>query len=96
MIAPNVAVSMDPTLKPPALPEKPSKLSTQPPMKAPTIPIKAVTIMPPGSGPGMTHFARMPAISPTTIQTMMAPMLIVFHLPLSTMCPHRTTPALEI
>src|SRR5918997_434775 len=72
MIAPRVAVKMDPRLKLPAPPEKPRRLSTQPPMRAPTIPIRLVTIMPPGSGPGMTHFARMPAISPTTIQTMMA------------------------
>jgi hypothetical protein len=84
MIAPKVAVKMDPRLKLPVLPPKPRKLSTQPPMKAPTIPIRIVTIMPPGSGPGMTHFARIPAISPMTIQTMMVPMLIVFHLPLST------------
>src|SRR3989337_2714445 len=78
MIAPKVAVSMDPRLR---LPAKPSKLSTQPPIKAPTIPTRAVTTMPPGSGPGMTHFARMPATSPTTIQTTMAPMLMALHLP---------------
>ena len=84
MIAPKAAVSMDPRLNLPVLPEKPSKLSTQPPIKAPTIPIKAVTMMPPGSGPGMTHFARMPAISPTTIQTTMVPMVIALYLPV---CP---------
>jgi hypothetical protein len=39
-----------------------------------------VTTMPPGSGPGMTHLARIPAISPTTIQTTMVPMLIALHL----------------
>jgi hypothetical protein len=77
MIAPKVAVNMDP--RPPVLPEKGP--STQPPIKAPTIPIRTVTTMPPGSGPGMTHLARMPAISPTTIQTAMAPMLIALHLP---------------
>ena len=77
MIAPRVAVKMDPRLKFPVLPEKPSRPSTQPPKKAPTIPIRTVTTMPPGSGPGMTHLARMPAISPTTIQTTM---LIALHL----------------
>jgi hypothetical protein len=38
-------------------------------------------MMPPGSGPGMTHFAKTPAINPTTIKAMMAPMLMRFHLP---------------
>ena len=82
MIAPKVAVKMDPRLMLPMPPEKPRRLSTQPPIKAPTIPIRMVTMMPPGSGPGITHFARMPAISPITIQTRMAPMLIALHLPL--------------
>src|SRR5215212_5667596 len=81
MIAPNVAVNMDPRLKLPALPAKPSTPNTQPPINAPTIPIRAVTTTPPGSGPGMTHFARMPAMSPTTTQTTMAPMLMALHLP---------------
>ena len=38
-------------------------------------------MIPPGSGPGMTHFARIPAMSPTTIHTTMAPMLMAVHLP---------------
>src|SRR5215208_2636663 len=84
MIAPNVAVSMDPRLKLPVLPAKPSRLSTQPPTKAPTIPTRAVTITPPGSGPGMTHFARIPAISPITIQTTMVPTLMALTSPVST------------
>src|SRR5215210_7611814 len=96
MIAPKVAVKIDPRLKLPALPEKPRRLSTQPPMKAPTIPMRIVTMMPPGSGPGMTHFARMPAISPTTIQAMIAPMLMALHLPLSTARLCRTRPVSNI
>ena len=79
--APNVAVNMDPRPKLPVLPATPSTPNTQPPINAPTIPIRAVATMPPGSGPGMTHFARMPAMSPTTTQTTMAPMLMALHLP---------------
>ena len=81
MTAPNVAVNMEPRPKLPVLPAKPSTPNTQPPINAPTIPIRAVTTMPPGSGPGMTHFARIPAMSPTTIQATMAPMLMALHLP---------------
>ncbi len=51
----------------------------KPPTKAPAMPIKTVTMMPPGSGPGMIHFARAPAMSPTTIN---AKMPIRSHLPL--------------
>ena len=32
----------------------------------------------------MTHFAKTPAINPTTIKAMIAPMLMRFHLP----CPN--------
>jgi hypothetical protein len=79
-IAPSVAVRMDP--KPnPVPPERPNKRSAKPPTKAPAIPMSAVTKMPPGSGPGMTHFARTPATNPTTIKAMMAPMPMRFHLP---------------
>lgn len=51
----------------------------KPPTKAPAMPIKMVTMMPPGSGPGMIHFASTPAISPTTIN---AKIPMRFHLPL--------------
>src|SRR5829696_9678982 len=81
MIAPSVAVRMVPRPELPVFPAKPSRLSTQPPINAPKIPIRAVTITPPGSGPGMTHFARIPAISPTTTQATMAPLLMALHLP---------------
>ena len=50
----------------------------KPPTKAPATPIKMVTMMPPGSGPGMNHFARAPAMSPTTIN---AKMPMRSHLP---------------
>src|SRR5918997_57864 len=48
MIAPRVAVKMDPRLKLPAPPEKPRRLSTQPPTKAPTLPKRIRTSIPPG------------------------------------------------
>lgn len=50
----------------------------KPPTKAPAMPIKMVTMMPPGSGPGMIHFASTPAINPTTIN---AKIPMRFHLP---------------
>ena len=49
-----------------------------PPTNAPAIPIKIVIMMPPGSGPGMTHLASAPAMSPITIN---ATMPMRFHLP---------------
>src|SRR5215212_3214995 len=51
----------------------------KPPTNAPAIPIKIVIMIPPGSGPGMTHLASTPATSPTTIN---ATMPMRFHLPL--------------
>ena len=45
------------------------------------MPISTVTIMPPGSGPGITHFAKTPAINPTIIKAMIAPMPMRLHLP---------------
>ena len=38
-------------------------------------------MQPPGSGPGITHFARTPATAPITIQLIMAVILISAHLP---------------
>src|SRR5829696_1321563 len=69
-IAPTVATTIDHTLNPvaPVPPKIPNK---KPPTTAPTIPIMAVTIMPPGSSPGSTSLASAPAINPTTIQLMM-------------------------
>src|SRR5215211_8176819 len=69
-IAPTVATRIDHTLKPVA-PVPPKIPNTKPPTTAPTIPIMAVTIMPPGSSPGSTSLASAPAINPTTIQLMM-------------------------
>src|ERR1051325_3683397 len=43
------------------------RLPTKPPRNAPTIPMRIVTMIPPGSGPGMSAFAIAPAISPSTI-----------------------------
>src|SRR5918992_1119359 len=69
-IAPTVATRIDHTLNPVA-PVPPKIPNTKPPTTAPTIPIMAVTIMPPGSSPGSTSLASAPAINPTTIQLMM-------------------------
>src|SRR5215207_3242578 len=69
-IAPTVATTIDHTLNPVA-PVPPKIPNTKPPTTAPTIPIMAVTIMPPGSSPGSTSLASAPAINPTTIQLMM-------------------------
>src|ERR671916_3020758 len=66
MIAPTVATRMDQMLNPDT-PAPPKRLKTNPPTKAPTIPIRIVTMMPPGSSPGRTSFASAPAISPTII-----------------------------
>src|SRR5215203_1072474 len=70
MIAPTVATTIDHKLNPVA-PVPPKIPNTKPPTTAPTIPIMAVTIMPPGSSPGSTSLASAPAINPTTIQLMM-------------------------
>src|SRR5215216_8059034 len=56
----------------PAPPPIPRRLRSQPPKTAPTTPIMIVTIIPPGSGPGMTHLASAPAMSPTRIQNIKA------------------------
>src|SRR5215203_3576949 len=40
-------------------------------MTAPTIPMRIVTMMPPGSSPGMISLPNAPAMSPTRIQLMM-------------------------
>src|SRR5258707_15781866 len=52
----------------PFRPEPVMALPMNPPMNAPTIPISIVTMMPPGSFPGMSALAIAPAIKPSTIQ----------------------------
>src|SRR5688572_30638112 len=46
-------------------------LPRKPPRNAPTIPISIVTIIPPGSRPGISALAIAPATSPSTIQARM-------------------------
>src|SRR5215208_4735784 len=61
------------------IPGPPKRLWTRkPPTNAPAMPIKIVIMTPPGSGPGITHLASTPAMSPITISAIM-PMR--FHLP---------------
>src|SRR5215204_2773579 len=87
IIAPRVATRMDLRLIC-VSPEPPKRLWTRKlPTNAPTTPIKMVTIIPPGSGPGMAHLASAPAMSPITIN---ATMPMRFHLPQHTSCSHRT------
>jgi hypothetical protein len=69
MIAPSVATRMDQRLKPVA-PAPPRSLTRNPPMEAPAIPMRTVTMKPPGPVPGKNHLASNPAISPTTTQEM--------------------------
>src|SRR3989337_18973 len=52
----------------PAPPPIPRRLSSHPPRTAPTMPMMMVTIIPPGSSPGIANLASAPAISPTMIQ----------------------------
>src|SRR5918998_2787594 len=70
MIAPMVATIMDHMLNP-VTPAPPKMLTTNPPIKAPTIPRRIVTMIPPGSSPGMMSLPSKPAMRPTTIQVMM-------------------------
>lgn len=51
----------------------------KPPTNAPAMPIKIVTMIPPGSGPGINHLASTPAMSPITTN---ATIPMRFHLPL--------------
>ena len=46
----------------------PMRLVRKPPTNAPAIPIRIVTIMPPGSSPGIISFASAPAMPPMMIQ----------------------------
>src|SRR3712207_6155334 len=72
MIAPTVATRMV-QINPPS--PRPIRLVRKPPTKAPAIPIRIVTIMPPGSSPGIINFASAPATSPIIIQTMIEPII---------------------
>jgi hypothetical protein len=68
------------------IPGPPKRLWTmKPPTNAPAIPIKTVIMIPPGSGPGITHLASTPAMSPITIS---ATIPMRFHLP----CRHYSIP----
>src|SRR5215212_10951402 len=58
---------------PVAAPPMPRKLSIQPPTTAPTMPMMIVTIIPPGSSPGIISLANAPAMRPTMIQKISAP-----------------------
>src|SRR4029450_4269211 len=72
MMAPMMAVSqvlMSKNSSTVSLPN--STWARKPPRMAPTIPMMIVTMMPPGSSPGMIALAMAPAIRPRTIQPMM-------------------------
>ena len=59
-----------PMLKNSSTSPTPRALAMRPPTMAPTMPISIVTMMPPGSSPGMMALAMAPAISPSTIHPM--------------------------
>jgi hypothetical protein len=65
--APQIASKKLPTLNPVTEPS-PINDPINPPTNAPAIPSKMVTIIPPGSLPGMMSFANKPTIKPITIQ----------------------------
>src|ERR671911_452118 len=62
-ITPAMMENIHPPL--PAPPPMPRRLSSHPPRTAPTMPMMMVTIIPPGSSPGIANLASAPAISPT-------------------------------
>src|SRR5215203_5912652 len=94
IIAPRVATRMDVRLMPVNFGPLNSHCTTKPPTNAPTIPIRIVIIIPPGSGPGITHLASAPAMSPITIN---ATIPMRFHLPqVHTSFSHQTAPASAI
>ena len=64
------ATMMEPRFRPDT-PPPPNRLNRNPPTRAPAIPIRMVTMIPPGSRPGMITFANTPAISPRTIHEIM-------------------------
>src|SRR5919205_4524010 len=68
-------------IKPVPVAPMPNMERRNPPITAPTMPIMIVTIMPPGSSPGMISLAKAPAISPTIIHQINAP-ITSLHAPL--------------
>src|SRR5919202_4374181 len=74
IIAPMIPAMID-DMKPPP-PPSPTRLRRKPPMTAPTMPRMMVTMIPPGSSPGMISLAKAPAMSPTMIQNISA--VIIF------------------
>src|SRR5829696_2904220 len=77
-ITPAIMENMTPPLPAPA--PMPRRLRRKPPMTAPTIPRMMVTIIPPGSSPGMISLPNAPAMSPTMIQNI-RPVIILFAAP---------------
>src|SRR5574339_423204 len=65
---------------------RPRAWPTKPPSRAPTMPSTIVTMMPPGSRPGINSLAIAPTIKPKTIQ----PRMPIAHLPHyeGGYCPH--------
>src|SRR5215211_2117366 len=55
----------------PVTPVPPNNPTRRPPTRAPAIPIRMVTMNPPGSSPGRISLPKAPAMSPTMIQEMM-------------------------
>src|SRR6266550_127036 len=74
----------------PVTPPPPNELKMNPPTMAPAMPISIVTMMPPGSRPGMISLARPPAINPRTIHAMM-PMLTTSPEAVSLIAPNDQT-----
>ena len=69
-MAPMVAMKIPPRSNDSTFP-RPMKLPRNPPTIAPTMPMRIVTKIPPGSFPGMINFARAPAMRPKRIQDKM-------------------------
>src|SRR5262249_7924295 len=67
MMAPTVAMKIPARSNDSTFPS-PTKLPRKPPTIAPAMPMRIVTIIPPGSFPGMMNFAIAPAMRPRKIQ----------------------------
>src|SRR5215207_5941954 len=65
-----VATRMDQMLNP-VTPVPPNNPTMRPPTRAPAIPMRMVTMNPPGSSPGRISLPKAPAMSPTMIHEMM-------------------------
>jgi len=66
-MAPMVAIKIPPRSNDSTFP-RPMKLPRKPPTIAPAMPMRIVTMIPPGSFPGMMNFAIAPAMRPRKIQ----------------------------